>query len=142
MALKSSTGQYIKLDLSGTYIIYESQSAREAEKIAPSPTLIIAQYQKILESFKQDPERLYYDPKFNEEFNNWREEYNLYMHCYSYAYDSSSLNFSLMQLYFPDIKNSIPVRFYGGKVKVFGNTLAEVYDYVKQIKLFGDTEDC
>jgi hypothetical protein len=47
-----------------------------------------------------------------------------------------------MKKYIKDIEKSIPKIIDKGRVGVKGETLEDVYEFVKKYKLFGDAEDC
>jgi hypothetical protein len=46
-----------------------------------------------------------------------------------------------MKKYIKDVVKSLPKFISSGVITVKGNTLEEVYEYVKKYKIFGDTED-
>lgn len=65
MALKNThNGQYIKINLDGTYRIYKSSKERAREKSAPPAKKIIFKYKSLILELLQDKERCYYDPDF------------------------------------------------------------------------------
>jgi hypothetical protein len=47
-----------------------------------------------------------------------------------------------MKKYIKDVDKSIPNIIDSGRIGVKGETLEEVYDFVKRCKIFGETEDC
>jgi hypothetical protein len=141
MALKQlNTGYYIKIDLTGNVIVYKTPKSRSLEKSAPKVEAVKNRYLAILNTFYQDKERLYYDPKFSRLFSEWKAEFQRYTQSH---YQGRRIGtFPLMSSYIPNIENTLPTIIRTGKVRVKGTTLKEVYDYVKTYKFFGEVKDC
>ena len=143
MALKNiQSNQYIIISLDGRYIIYKDEKARQRIKKATSHETILKKYTEICNNLLKDSEQLYYNPSFPELQFKWFSEFQDYI----IAYDQRDMTkkFPLMKNYIKDIEKTIPqiiaegqVGFRGTKIK----TVEEAYNYVKQHKIFGETED-
>ena len=141
MALKQIISDYyIKIDLAGNFKVYKNKKARDQEKKTASFKDICSKYQLILTSLRQDTERRYYDPEFVQLIAAWQKEYSKYLSCHSQGLRETA--FPLMKQYIKNIEKSLPEVICSGAVGVKGNTLEEVYDYVKQKGYFGEVEDC
>jgi hypothetical protein len=141
MALKiKNTNYYLKLNLDGTFILYESPTDRLSEKTAPTPEQISAKYRKILAKLSQNEERCYYDPTYCSLLDSWEAEYSRYLRAA--RQQSKETNFPLMAEYFNNIEDSLPQVHETGRIAVRGETLTEFYNWVKDSKVFGEVEDC
>ena len=141
MALKNSkNGHYIKIDLTGNYLIYESEKERLAEKEAPTALKVKETYQTVLADLYKDEARLYYDPEFKTLVNSWQLEYATY--CWSQAFGKYNKEFPLISQYFSNVKDSLPKIILTGTLGVKGSTLQEVYEFVKHCNVFEAVEDC
>lgn len=141
MALKlAESNYYLKIDLQGNFKIYKTIKDRNLEKKAPTFEKISAKYAAIIKNFKQDFERRYYDPSFTELIIAWEKEAELYN--LSYINGIHMNNFPLMSQYIPNIGKSLPNIVSVGRIWVKGETLAEVYDYIKKVGYFKDATDC
>lgn len=141
MALKNyKTNQYIKLDLEGNYLVYKSSKEREVEKSSINFKVVIAKYHSILKQLLQDFERLYYDPTFWKVIQAWENERDRYFRCHMQGLPGK--NFPLISQYIKDPEGALPEILDMGQINVKGNTLQEVYEYVKHRGFFEDVEDC
>ena len=141
MALKiKNTTFYIVIDLQGNYKIYKSALYRKKEKEGKFPQNIMTKYEQIIDEISFDAERRYYDPTYYEDLEAWRTEYQRYRDDF---YNNVIGNkYPLMKQHFKDVEKSINYKVSSGGIWVKGNTLKEVYKYVKEQKYFGETEDC
>lgn len=141
MALKlTDSNYYIKLDLQGNFIIYRTSKDRSAEKKAPKFNEISAKYDFIIKNLRKDNERRYYDPNFNKEIAAWEKEAEYYNN--SHVQGIHTTGFPLMSKYFSNIEKSLPNIVSIGRIFVKGETLAEVYEYVKKVGYFKNITDC
>jgi hypothetical protein len=141
MALKlSDSNYYIKIDLHGNFKIYKTMKDRALEKKAPKFEDISLKYTSIIKSFRQDRERRYYDPNFVKTLLAWEKEAELYSSSYIRGLHVN--NFPLMSKYIPNIAQSLPNIISIGHIWVKGETLAEVYEYVKKVGYFKNVVDC
>ena len=141
MALRQkSNNRYIKIALDGTYIIYESEKARIDEKKVTSATKINQKYYELIKTLRANSEQLYYDPAAKQFVDELEIEHKRY--CQNYQAKITSEKYPLMKKYIKDVDKSIPKVITKGKLGVIGNTLEEVYNFVKRCKIFGETEDC
>ena len=141
MALKlTDSNYYLKIDLQGNFKIYKTIKDRTLEKKAPTFEEISARYETIIKNFRRDFERRYYDPSFTELIMAWEKEAELYN--LSYVQGIHTNNFPLMAKYIPNIGKSLPNIVSVGRIFVKGETLAEVYDYVKKVGYFKNVVDC
>lgn len=134
MGLLRDNGQYIRITLTGDYYIYPTKKQRTTEKKAASPEVVIQKYTEIIRELETDQEALYYLGT-TQLLADWRQEFNAYLK------KDTSCKFPLMKEYIKDVAKTIPNFVSAGRIMVRGNTLAEVYDYVKKYKVFGETED-
>ena len=142
MALRNcKTNYYIKIDLRGNYIIYLTPRDRDLEKQAPKQELIIQKYNSLISSLQQNHERYYYDPSFRDYVQTWETEYARYQHCIAQQ-TTPTEDFPLISQYFLNVTYTIPTIIQKGHIAVRGNTLEEVYNFIKQYKIFGEVEDC
>lgn len=132
--LKLKNNYYIRLTLDGTYYVYKSKKERDIEKKATHPEVIKQKYSEIIHELKQDAEGLYYLGT-SQLLQDWQQEFQAYLN------KDTSHKFPLMKAYIKDVAKTIRSFVDAGKIRVQGNTLREVYDYVKQYKVFGETED-
>lgn len=141
MALKIiNSNYYIKVTIKGVYYIYESPQARSIEKKATSPIIINNKYKELISNLEADHEQRYYDPKVQQFYTELCLEHSRYLE--NYFSKITTEKYPLMQKYIKDVNKSIPKIIATGKYKVKGNTLEEVYNFVKKCKFFGETEDC
>ena len=141
MALKlTNSNYYIKIDLQGNFKIYKTAKDRLSEKNAPQFEDIILKYATIIHQLRQDKERLYYDPNFIKLIRAWEEEAELY--SLNHFQGIHSTEFPLMAEYIPNIAKSLPRIIHTGSLGVLGNTVEEVYEYVKRVGYFNDALDC
>jgi hypothetical protein len=68
------------------------------------------------------------------------EEHKKYLRNYTNKITTDK--YPLMKKYFKDVDKSIPKIVSKGRIGVFGETLEEVYEFIKKYKFFGETEDC
>ena len=134
MGLIKANGYYVRLDLDGTYWIYKNKKERLLEKKKISPTEVTQKYLEIIRELESDEEGLYYLGT-TQLLADWQHEF------YAYLQKDTSKGFPLMETYIKDVVKTIPEFISGGKINVTGNTLKDVYEYVKKYKVFGDTED-
>lgn len=139
MALKLKNNRYLKIDLKGNYIVYEDINARKLEQKHTSPEEINAKYWELLEEYGS-AEIQYYDPEAAEMFIAIEEEHKKYLRNYTNKITTDK--YPLMKKYFKDVDKSIPKIVSKGRIGVFGETLEEVYEFIKKYKFFGETEDC
>lgn len=139
MALKLMNDRYLIIDLQGNYVIYESDNARKLEKKSSSVKEINTKYWELLEEYGSE-ERQYYDPDASKMFIALEEEHKRYLQ--NYAAKITTEKYPLMKKHIKDVDKSIPKIVTKGRIGVKGETLEEVYEFVKRYKFFGDTEDC
>lgn len=137
--LKTTSKQYIKVELDGHFVIYASEQERLLEKNATPFTKVVQKYESKIKELSKNKERLYYDPKYFELVTAWKQEFETYM--IAYRKKDYTKNFPLMKKYIKDISNTIPKIVNRGRIGVRGQTLGEVYIFVKAIKIFSDVED-
>lgn len=137
MALIRTNNAYIRIKLDGTYYIYENKKARNLEKKVIKPSEIIKKYDDVLKQLESE-EGLYYLGT-SEKWKDWLEEFYEYKQCL--LHKNYTKTFPLMKEYYKDVDKSIPKIISSGKISVKGNTIEEVYNYVKEHKIFGETED-
>jgi hypothetical protein len=134
MGLIKNNLNYIRLTTDGTYYIYKTKENRELEKKVTSPEEVIKKYHEIIHELEQDKEAVYYLGNA-QLLKDWRTEFFAYL-------DYNTANkFPLMKAYIEDIDESIPQFVGSGRISVKGDTLEEIYEYVKKYKIFGETED-
>ena len=142
MALKiTKNNYYVKLDINGNFKIYKTAKERASEKMAPNFNDVCSKYSLIIQNFWRDSERFYYDPTLPDLIKAWTAEAVRYQQCYIEG-RSSKAKFPLMAQYINNIEKSLPEIISIGQVRVEGETLEEVYNYVKQHGYFNDVEDC
>ena len=140
MALKTKENNYIKIELTGHYKIYNTSLARKLEKNKKSSTDIIAKYEELIYLLDVDAERRYYDPSYFDEYNTLIDEYHRYLKD---TRDNIIGNkYPIIKKYFREVEKSILGVIESGRIRVKGDTLTEVYAYVKANQYFGETEDC
>lgn len=139
MALKLKNDRYLKLLITGEYFIYESEQNRDAEKKVISSEKVLQKYSKIIQELKQNKEQYYYDPEYRKLVANWETEALTY--SYNALYFNTSGKYPLMKKHIKNIEKSIPKILFKGTIQVKGDTLEEVYAFVKKYKIFGETED-
>ena len=139
MALKLTNNQYVKLNIDGSYIIYENDSARTTEKTSTNVKTVILKYQEIINKLKSDQERCYYDPSFLNEIQKWEDEYDRYIKAY--INKDLTQKFPLIKKHIKDINQTIPKIIQRGVIGVSANSVEEVYNKIKRYKIFGETED-
>lgn len=143
MALKlTKNNYYIKIDLQGNFKIYKTDKDRLAEKRAPLFEEICSKYSSIINSLWRDSERFYYDPTYPELVAAWEAEANLYYQSHTQGISQSTTKFPLISQYIKNIGKSLPEIINTGRIWVKGETLAEVYEYVKEVGYFDGVEDC
>ena len=98
-------------------------------------------YETIINQLWSDKERRYYDPQFKDIIFAWELEARDYLKSHQQG-RSSKKTFPLMSKYISDINNSLPNIISTGQLCVKGETLAEVYEYVKRIGYFDNVVDC
>lgn len=141
MALKQkANNHYIKIALDGKYTIYESEKARLDEKKVTPATKINQKYYELIATLMTNSEQLYYDPAAKQLVKDLEIEHKRY--CQNYHAKITSEKYPLMKKYIKDVDKSIPKVITSGRLGVVGNTLEEVYNFVKRCKIFGETEDC
>ena len=143
MALKQlKTNNYIIIRIDGTYIIYSDEKNRKAIKKATPPYKVVQKYNEIITQLLNDKERHYYDPGFHTELESWIKEKDSF--CDAYTNQDNSQNFPLIKQYIKDIGKGIPKIIHKGKIGFRGakiETVEDAYNYIKQHKIFGETED-
>lgn len=134
MGLLKTNGYYIRLTLTGAYYVYPTKNYRATEKKVPSSEVVIQKYTEIIQQLENDKEALYYleTPHLLED---WKNEFNAYLN-----HDSSN-KFPLMKAYIKSVAKTLPNFIDSGIISVKGDTLEDIYNYAKEYKLFGDTED-
>ena len=130
---------YLRIDYNGIYYIYESAKDRLAEKEAPLFSEINNKYWDLLAEWSND-ELVYYDPQAALRYKKLEIEHKRY--CQNYYKNKTDEKYPIMQEFIPEINNSIPKIITTGQIGVKGNTLQEIYSFVKKYKLFEETEDC
>ena len=125
---------YIRVTIEGSYYIYKNKKERLLEKKAPAREDVLKKYSDILKELQSDVEATYYLGN-TELIEQWKREFEAYVN-----YNRSN-KFPLMKKYIKDVVKTLPEIVNSGKITVKGNTLEEVYEYVKKYKIFGDTED-
>lgn len=164
MALLKDT-KYIKLEPDGKVSIYISAEARQRQKIATPSTKIILKYNEILGGYQKQLDDYINSLGLNLEiiqldrvlYDKLLEDTKLLQILKSledistelYYYESDlSVNkgaqheFPIMKKYFPDIEDSIPFLLEGCYVCWDTVNIDEIYNFVKETKFFGETEDC
>lgn len=139
MALLIKDKYYLKININGEYLLYESEKNRNAVKNATSFITILKKYSEIIRTMLSDTERRYYDPSFSIEIQDWIDESNLYRACLDNG--DTTKKFPLMKKYFKDINNSIPKIIQCGKLGIKANSLEEMYNKIKQFKIFGNEDE-
>ena len=143
MALKQlKTNKYIIMQIDGTYIIYLDEKNRKAVKKATPHYKVIQKYNEIINQLLNDKEKFYYDPNFHTELENWIKEKDSF--CDAYMNQANSKTFPLIRQYIKDAGKAIPKILHTGKIGFRGTkieTVEDAYNYVKQLKIFGETED-
>lgn len=143
MALKlTKNNYYIKIDLQGNFKIYKTAKDRLAEKKAPLFEEICSKYDFIINRLWRDAERFYYDPTYTELVAAWETEAALYCQSHAQGICQNTSKFPLMAQYIKNVGGSLPEIINTGRIWVKGETLAEVYEYVKQQGYFSGVEDC
>lgn len=135
-----SNSYYLKLEIDGTYYIYASNKARDTEKKVTPPAIISAKYWELLNKLSQNREALHYDPTAQEYLRALEVEHKRY--CQNCGKKITTETYPLMKKYIKDVDKSIPNIIDSGRIGVKGETLEEVYNFVKRCKIFGETEDC
>lgn len=140
MALKiKETNQYLKLELDGSYTLYETEAARKTEKKVTPWRQVLEKYSQILWDLDWDIERRYYDPSYFVEYKAWKEEYLKYRQ--DIRTQTIGNKYPLMKKYIKDIEKTIPRIVSTGRLAVKGETLEEVYNSAKRYGYFGEVED-
>jgi hypothetical protein len=143
MALKlTDTMCYLKLDLEGNFRLYKTAQDRALEKAAPSVQEVSHTYATIINKLWGDRERLYYDPTYKQEILAWEAEYDRYQQYCLHKLTDSSPKFPLMRQYIKNVEAPLPSSVLTGQIWVQGETLEEVYTFVKQQGYFQNIEDC
>lgn len=143
MALKlTENNYYIKIDLQGNFTVYKTAKSRAAEKKAPPFKEVCSKYTSIITSLWRNAERFYYDPTYSELVTAWEAEANLYCQSHAHGICQTTNKFPLMSQYIKNIGQSLPEIVSTGRIWVKGETLAEVYEYVKKVGYFSEVEDC
>lgn len=134
MGLLKTNGYYIRLTLTGAYYVYPTKNCRTTEKKVPSSEVVIQKYTEIIQQLENDKEALYYfeTPQLLED---WKNEFNAYLN------QDPSNKFLLMKAYIKNVAKTLPNFIDSGVISVKGDTLEDIYNYVKKYKIFGDTED-
>jgi hypothetical protein len=134
MGLLKNNTEYIRLALDGTYFIYKTKKDRLREKRATPREKVLNKYQEIIAELYADEEAIYYLGNINH-IQEWEKEF------YAYFQKDTSAKFPLMKAYIPDVHKSIVEFVAMGKIQVKGTTLKEIYEEIKNQKVFGETED-
>lgn len=134
MGLLKTNSYYIRLTLNGAYYVYPTKNHREIEKKAPSPKIVCQKYTEVIQALERDREALYY-LETTQLLRDWKTEFQAYLR------QDTTCKFPLMKTYIKNVAKSLPQYIESGIITVHGATLAEVYEYVKKYKVFGETED-
>lgn len=138
--LIKKNNHYIRIELDGTYYVYECNKDRITEKKVTSPREVSNKYWELLVALSLDKEALHYDPSAVKYLEDLEAEHKRY--CQNYGKKITTEKYPLMKKYIKDVDKSIPNIIDSGRIGVKGETLEEVYDFVKRCKIFGETEDC
>lgn len=139
MALLLPDNRYIKFNLDGSYVIYQSAEGRLLNKEATTFDAVLKKYSAILKKLFANQERRYYDPSFPDEIKAWVAEAIKYKAC---VYEGNTTeDFPLIQKYIKDVKNTIPVIVGRGQFYTTANTLEELYKEMKNKEIFGKIDE-
>ena len=134
MALLIKDNYYFKINLDGSYFIYKNKTARNKEKKAPKPEVIIAKYKEIIAEITSIEYQRYHEKTGDEQA--WIEECQKY--CLNLQNHKGGEKYPLMEQYFADVANSIPEIVSRGTIGIQAKTLKELYNYLKQKNIFGE----
>jgi hypothetical protein len=139
MALLLPDNKYVKFNLDGSYVIYQSVENRLVNKESTTFDAVLKKYAAILEKMFSNQERRYYDPEFPKEVQAWVDEASKYKAC---VYDgNTSEDFPLIKKYIKDVKNTIPVIIGRGQFYTTASTLEELYEEMKHREIFGKIDE-
>ena len=140
MALKLKNDNYVILDKNGDYWIYIDEEGRQLNKSGVSLMKVIDKYETIISQLTTDDARRYYDyDNWEKEYLAWTEEFTRFMENLRFCKNDDK--YPLMQKYYKTINKSIPILKGYGNIGITGDTVAEVYEKVKNLKIFGETQD-
>ena len=138
--INTSTGNYIKLALDGSYSIYASAHARLKEKESTPGEVILLKYKELLEELLSQAEFEYYDPEgFSKIYLPLIEEATRYENDFKYRVVGNS--YPIMAEFYPDVADSIPEIIEGGQIYRPNKSIEDAYIKAKTIKRFGETID-
>lgn len=142
MALKLPDKSYLVIDKFGNYVIYKNTTARRKyKKAAINVNGIILAYDTALRELYNDESRQYYDKEsWIKEVEALEQERIDYIQAAING--NHGLNFPIMEKLCPEVKESIPKIITTGRIPLFCESVEDAYSYVKQNKIFGETEDC
>ena len=137
--LIKKNNNYIRLELDGTYYIYASSKDRTAEKKATTPREVNNKYWNLLTKLSLDKEALHYVPNARKYLEDLEAEHKRY--CQNCGKKITTEHYPLMKKYIKDVDKTIPNIIDSGRIGVQGETLEDVYNFIKKYKVFGETED-
>ena len=139
MALLLPNNQYVKFNLDGSYVIYETADIRLKNKKACSISSVIAKYSEILQKLFQDHEQMYYDPNYPKEIQNWVDEAALYKA--SVHEGNLKVKLPLIKKYIKNVNDTIPRIVSRGRLRVTATTIEGIYKEIKQRQVFGTIDE-
>lgn len=139
MALLTTNNCYIKLNIDGNYSIYKTKADRSAELKKTNSEAIIKKYEQLLNEATPTEERGYYVPNAYDNYNKINEEFHRYL--YNLSINNVTDTYPIMHEYYKTVEKTIPEIVATGKLPFKANTLEELYNKIKQYKVFGETED-
>ena len=146
--------QYIRLFEDGSCEIYPSQEEREKIKNSTPKETIMEKYEELLNIQRQSI-KLFLENNPNiqsendipfelknmiEDFDILNNEYSNYLNDCRYL-DGAKHDYTIMEIYYPDVYNSVPKITMRVKITLEGNTLEEIYLDAKAKERFGETID-
>lgn len=139
MALLTKTGNYIKINLDGSYLVYNTLNDRKIELKKINSQTIINKYKQLLAKAIPDEERSYYDPEAYKEYNIILDEFHQYM--YNLYKNNITETYPIMHQYHKTVEKTIPKVIASGKLPLEAESLTEIYNKTKNEHIFGEVED-